>query len=880
MKLLRAWIQRLAGTFGGALRERELADEIEAHLQMHIDDNLRSGLAPDEARRQAVLKLGGVESTKQACRERSSLPLLENLLQDVRFALRQLARNPAFVSLAVLMLALGLCSSAAIFAFADATLLKPLPYQQPDRLVGVYERIALCPQCNLSYLDYLDWKRLNKVFSSFDAYQGNGFTLAAEAGAQQVRGARVTADFFRTLGVSPVLGRNFYSGEDSPTATRTALLSNAVWRKRYGGSQKVLGKTVILNGDPVVIVGVLPADFHFAPVGPADYWAVLHQNQGCEKRRSCHDLYGVARLKDGISVEAAFSNLASIAKRLEKQYPDSNRGQGAAAVSLVQVIVGGVRLIMLVLLSGAGLLLLIACVNVASLLLVRSESRKREIAVRRALGASSFRIVSQFVTEAILLVGAATALGLLSGHWMMQLLTRVIPANLLGNMPYLQDLGLNVRVLLLIGALALFAVALFSFTPVLRLSSSNTPDALAEGSRGTAGMVWRRLGSHMVILELAIAMVLLVAAGLLGKSLYRLLQVPLGMEPERLATVRVAASGTRYSNNELTIALGRRLLGRLERIPGVLSAATSSTLPLNGGNSMWIRVVGRPYNGEHNEVGFREVSSGYFTTLRARLLSGRYFADDDPPKHPLVIIDQSLAKKYFPGEDPVGRQIVWAHETATAPMQIVGVVEDIKEGPLDIATWPTLYVPFNQDPTTDFSLVVRAARAEQTLLPALSAAVHEIDPGIATFDESTMSQRINDSPAAYLHRVSAWLVGGFAVLALLLGVAGLYGVIAYSVSQRTREIGVRMALGAERSAIYRLVLKEAGWLIAAGTSIGLLCAIAAATSLRDLLFGVSSWDLPTLAAVAAMLAIAALLASFIPARHAASISPVEALRAE
>jgi predicted permease len=379
---------------------------------------------------------------------------------------------------------------------------------------------------------------------------------------------------------------------------------------------------------------------------------------------------------------------------------------------------------------------------------------------------------------------------------------------------------------------------------------------------------------------LATAEVLLVGAGLLGKSFYRLLHVDMGMQPDHLASLRVAEPDSIRDNNAKVVALAREVMSRVASLPGVESVAVSSLLPVIGGNTMWIRVIGHPFHGEHNEVGYREVSSGYFTTLRAKLLRGRYFTEqDDASKPPVVVIDRALAEKYFPGEDPVGKQMTYAGSSAP-PMQVVGVVEDIKEGALDETTWPTLYVAYNQDPDSNFFLVVRTSKGEQALLPTLAATIHRIDPDIATFDARTMSDRINNTPAAYLRRCSAWLVGGFAVLALLLGAAGLYGVIAYSVSRRTREIGVRMALGAQPQAVYRLILKEAGWLIATGIAIGLVCSVAAATLLRDLLFGVRAADPETLAAVAAVLGISALLASYIPARRAASVNPVDALRAE
>jgi macrolide transport system ATP-binding/permease protein len=807
---------------------------------------------------------------------------MSGVLQDFRFAIRQLRKSSAFASTAILVLALGICANVAIFAFVDAILIKPLPYQNPSRLVSVYESIPLCPQCNLSYLDFLDWQRLNKVFTSLAAYNINGFTLNTPAGAQLVEAARVSDNFFRTLGVNPVLGRDFHAGEDSLAAPPVVLLSYAAWQKRFGGKSDVIGQSVTLDGVPYTIIGVLPPQFQFAPVGAAELWSSLQPTSNCEKRRGCHNLYGIARLMDAVSVQTALADMNSIAAQLERLYPDSNRGQSASVLSLSDSIIGDVRPVLLMLLSGAGLLLLIACVNVSSLLLVRSESRKREIAVRRALGASPARLVRQFVTEGLVLVAAGSALGLASADWTIKLFLSLIPARMMAGMPYLTGIGLNFHVLAFACAISLATGVLFSLIPALRLSLADLRQGLTEAGRGSAGTVWRRLGSNLVVLELATAVVLLVGAALLGQSLYRLLHEDIGIEPDHLATLRINAPDSTYTKNEQAVALERQVMSRMASLPGVQSVAVTSRLPVSGGNTVWIKVVGRPFNGEHNEVGYREVSSGYFTTLRARLVRGRYFTEqDDASKPPVIVIDQAFAKEYFPGEDPIGKQVSYADDSLSQPpMQIVGIVDDIKEGPLDRDTWPTLYVAFNQNPQHHFSVVVRTSQAEQSLLPVMAVAIHQIDPGISTFLQTTMTEKINDSPAAYLHRSSAWLVGGFAVVAFLLSVVGLYGVVSYSVSQRTREIGIRLALGAQPGSVYRLILKEAGWLTALGIAVGLACAVAAATLIRGLLFGVRSWDLPTLAAVAVALGIPAMFASYLPARRAASLDPVEVLRAE
>jgi macrolide transport system ATP-binding/permease protein len=807
---------------------------------------------------------------------------MTGLMQDLRYALRQLRKSPGFACTAILVLTLGISASVAIFGFVDAALIKPLPYANPSRLVEVTESITMIPRANLSYPDYLDWKKLNHVFSSMDVYDGMRYLLRTSTGTETVRGIRVSDGFFRTLGVNPVLGRDFYSGEDLPAAPPTVILSYASWQQRFGGSKDVIGNTVALSGVLHTIVGVLPQGFQFAPRGSPEFWVTLHPTDSCSLRRSCHSLIGIGRLKDGVSVAMALADMKAIARQLELQYPTDNRDQGASVLALSDAMVADIRPILLVLLAGAGLLLVIACVNVSSLLLVRSESRKREIAVRGALGASRGRLIRQFMTEGMVLMAAGSLLGIAAAAAAMRVLTRLISKEMMAGMPYLVGLRPNLHVLVFAAAISVFAAALFSLAPVVRLPLTKMREGLTEGGRGYAGTLWRRFGANLVVVELAIAVVLLVGAGLLGKSFYRLLHVEVGFQTDHLATVQVALSGVSYAKDEQVVAVERQIIKRVASLPGVQSAGISSVLPVSfNGNTEWIRIVGRPYDGRHNEVNERDVSPDLFSTLRAKLLRGRYFTDADDLSKPLVvIINQMLANKYFPGEDPIGKRIGDTELSPKSIKEIIGIVEDVHDGALDSEIWPAVYYPFNQSTDTDFALVARTSQDEAGLLPTLVAAVHEIDPGIGTVNEATMTDRISDSPTAYLHRSSAWLVGGFALLALLLGVIGLYGVIAYSVSQRTREIGVRMALGAQRGSVYGLIMKEAGWLAGVGIGVGLLCSIAAATLIRGLLFGVRPWDGGTLAAVCFVLAISALLASYIPARRAASVDPMVALRYE
>ena len=516
---------------------KDFDDEIKAHLALEADKLRCEGLSEDEAYRRARVEFGNVQSAQERFHLRGRIEWFDNFVRDVRFSFRQLRRNPGFAITSTLIVALGIASSVAIFAFVDAVLIKPLPYEDPNQLVHLYESIPLGPRFHLSYPDYQDWKRENKVFSSLDVYEPFGFMMKTADGLRQTDGARVSAGFFRTLGVKPILGRDFYDGEDDPKAARTALLSYSAWQRRYGRNPSVVGRSVVLDGDTHTIIGVLPREFSFVPAEPADFWAILKPGT-C---RGCHGLFGVARLRNGISFAAAFADIKTIAQNLSRQYPDSNRDQAAYMLPLTEVIVGDIRPILLVVLSGAGLLLLIAGVNVANLLLVRAETRIREMAVRRALGASSRRVVMQFITEGMLLTAIGIALGVLGAEESMRVLASLIPKDMMLSMPYLHDLGLNGHVLAFACGLAVLVGTLFALTPISRFRTAEIVEGLSERGRASSGATWRRFGANLVVIELATAMVLLAGAGLLMKSLYRLLHTDLGIQPDHIATVHVQA---------------------------------------------------------------------------------------------------------------------------------------------------------------------------------------------------------------------------------------------------------------------------------------------------------------------------------------------------
>jgi predicted permease len=652
--------------------------------------------------------------------------------------------------------------------------------------------------------------------------------------------------------------------------------------KRFGGRRDVIGQSLSLTGEAYTIVGVLPRSFAFAPRANAELWVPLLDKNGCETRRSCHNLYGVGRLRNDVTLQAAVADLKGIAAQLALQYPGSNKDQGASVLPLSEVLVGNLRPTLMILLAGAGLLLLIACVNVASLLLVRAESRRRETAVRGALGATSGRLVQQFVTEGLLLAGLGCVAGVGLAVLMMSLLTRIVPKPIAQGMPFLAVVGLNGHTALFAASVTLMAAVLLAATPALRLAFREIREGLADGGRGAASRLWRRLGANLVVVELSVAVVLLASAGLLAKSFYRLLHVETGFDASHLATVYVMAPDSTYAKPEQQVALYHQILEKVLALPGVKSAGITSDLPLQCNcDTDWIRIPGKPFHGEHNEVLQRDVSPQYLAALKAKLVRGRMFTEADDLSHPRVtILNESMARKYFPGEDPIGKMIGDGDFTPKSMRQVVGVIEDVREGAPDDEAWPAEYFSIDHAPDSYFAVAARTAQNEEALLPVLVKTLRAINPDLGVYGEITMTAQLSSSQSALLHRSSTWLVGGFSAMALVLAVVGLYGVIAYSVSQRTREIGVRMALGAQRGAIHRLILKEAGWLTGMGILFGLACSVTAAQLMRSLLFGVHAWDLPTLAGVAAVLGLSALLASLIPALRASSVNPVEALNVE
>jgi len=806
-----------------------------------------------------------------------------SLVQDIQYGVRVLLRRPGFTLVAALVLTLAIGVNVAIFTFIDTALLRRLPYREPEQLVKIWDsrQSEVSSRFEASYPDYLDWKEQNQAFTSLAAYSGGGNGILDSAdGPQMIPVGRVSDSFFQTLGVSPLFGRVFQNGEDLASSPRYAVLSYGFWQRRFGGRRDILGQSLTIDSTSRTIIGVLPKNYHFAPMGDEDLYVTLHATGGMQTRRNLHWLHPFGRLKPGVSLDQAQGMMNTLAANLEKQYPDSNKELRTVVVPLSEVITGQIKPILMVLLAAVGLLLLIACANIANLLLARSATRAKEFAIRSALGARRWRVIRQLIVEGTLLASAGTAAGivfaLIATRWMIH----TLPKEALQSMPYLKNVSIDPRILLFAAGLGLLTALLFSLPPALGLSAPLN-NALKEGGQQTVAGSWRKVGSSLVVAEVAISAILLVGSGLLLKSLYRLLSVDTGFNVSRLTTFYVFPDSRRYDEDAQANLLHDKLLDALRAVPGVSGVGITSTPPVVGGNTSLFRVVGAPLTPLPYEANSRDIDPGYFSTLQAKLKAGRYFDERDNADAPqVVIVNETLAKIAFDSANPVGKQIVFTYNAQQKPREVVGVVSDVRESDLDVADKPAIYTPFAQGPDNKFAVVVRSDLDRVSLWPELETAVHQVDPGIVLFQMQTMEDLIAQSPAAVMHRYPAWLVSIFAMSALLLGVVGLYGVVSYSVSQRTREIGVRMALGAPRGSVLRLILANGARLAAIGITAGVAGAVLAGYSLRSVLFGVKSWDPTTLLVVAVVLSAICLLASYVPARRASRLDPVKALHYE
>ena len=807
---------------------------------------------------------------------------MDSIIKDLRFAVRGLLKRPGFVAVAVITLALGIGGSTSIFTVVDAALLRGLPYKQPDRLYHLWEKTPQeqFSKREFSYPDYQDYQQ-NNVFEGLAAYTGGRVLLSGVGDPEFVGGPRVSANFFSVLGVDPIIGRTFQTGEDQPGGPKVAVLNYGLWQRRFGGDPNVIGRALTINGASYTVVGVLPQSFQFA-LRPNDLWIPYQPTQNQLTRRPLHGTNLIGRLKPGVDAAQAQSELNVIAARIEKEYSESHAGTTMRLVPLHEEVIGKVRPILLVLLAGVGFVLLIACANVASLLLTRSLGRQKEVAIRSALGASRWRVVRQLLTESLVLSLLGGAAGLIVAYWSVPALVSALPQNQLIAMPFLKTLGLDTRILFFSFGLSLFTGVVFGLAPSLQSSRLDLNEVLKEGGRTMAAGASHRLRSAMVVTEIALAVVLLVGAGLMMKSLLRLLQTNVGFQTDNLMTMTVVLPAAKFTEANQIINVQQQLQDRLQSLPGVSSAGTIDILPLNGGNTSRFFVDGEPAPppGQETEANVRVVSDTYFKTLGVPLLSGRMFDERDGPDKPgVVIIGKTLADRLFAGRDPVGRKLRYSASQGT-PDLIVGVVGDVKTTGLDESVRPVLYYPFRQSAAPIANFVLRTDVDPNALATSIRKEVRDLEPNAAILNLNSMDQMIAQTPASFMRRFPALLISIFALVALLLASIGIYGVVSYSVSQQTHYIGVRMALGANSSDILRMVLKEGLLLAIAGVGIGIAAAFALMRLLRTLLFEVSTSDAMTFTLVAGALFVVALLACYLPARRATKVDPLVALRYE
>ncbi|MGB7921787.1 MAG: ABC transporter permease [Pyrinomonadaceae bacterium] len=810
--------------------------------------------------------------------------MVGTLFQDIRYGARMLWKSPGFTVVAIFTLALGIGANSAIFSVVNAVLLRPLPFKNPGALVKVNGELRKqgVDKEPLSYPDFVDLKAQVQSLEHVTAYNQASGALTGEGEPERLRGVNVSAELFPLLGVEPVVGRAFAAEDDRPESAPVVLLGHGLWQRRFGADPKVVGREIMLNGRSTTVLGIMPPDFNFPVQGlPRDYWSPLAPSVGKRAtERGSHYLNVIGRLKQGFTLAQSAAETQSIAARLAGQYPETNTSFGINVDSAHEEIVRDVKPALLVLLGAVGFVLLIACANVANLLLARATARTKEIAIRTALGASRLRVLRQLLTESVLLSLVGGSLGLLIAVWGVDLLMSVSPADI----PRVKEIGLDARALGFTLAVSVVTGLIFGLAPALQASKLDLNETLKEGGRGsTEGLRRNRVRSLLVISEIALSLVLLVSAGLLTKSFMRLLNVNPGFNPDNVLTVGVALPPAKYTEEAQQSAFFRETLERLKNSPGIVSAAAVFPLPLSGSNRInTFQIAGRPVpaHGEEPEAHDRVTTPDYFQAMGIPVIKGRVFTErDGADAPPVIVVNESFARRFFPDEDPLGKRIIMDAEQNPKGNEIVGVVGDVRHRALDAEGGAELYFSYLQMPERSMALVIRAQAVDpMSVASSIRGVVQQVDKDQPLSNIQTMNQLLADSVAR--RRFNMLLLGIFSAVALLLAAVGIFGVMNYSVSQRTHEIGIRMALGAQAGDVLRMVVGQGMILALIGVAAGLIAAFALTRVMSNLLFGVSATDPLTFVGVSLLLAAIALVACYIPARRATKVDPMVALRYE
>ncbi len=806
---------------------------------------------------------------------------MSTFFQDIRYGVRMMTRKPGFTVIAVIALALGIGANTAIFSVVNTVLLRPLPFDDPDRLMVFREtKLPQFPEFSVAPANFLSWQEQNTLFDRIEAHRGTTFNLIGKGEPERLRGAKFTSGMLSLLGVAPEKGRDFLPEEDQPGHDKVVLVSHGLWLRNFGGDPNFVGQTLNLGGEIYTVIGIMPETFRF-PYREADLWTPMAFDARDRASHGGHYVGAVGRLKPGVSFEQAQTEMVAIASNLEQQFPDSNAGWSVKLIPMLEAEVGEVRPALLVLLGAVALVLLIACVNVANLLLARAASRQKEISIRTALGASRWRIARQLLTESVLLALAGGAVGLLLAIWGLDLLLTLAPENL----PRVKDVAVDARALGFTFLITVFTGALFGLMPALQASRPDLNETLKEGGRGsTEGGRRQRIRNTLVVVEIALALILLVGAGLLIRSFITLQHVDPGYNAKNATAVFLALPQKKYAEDDQEVAFFRQLIQNVSTLPGVEDVGATNVLPLTGDYVLGFNIEGRPPDppGQEPSTNYYAISPDYFKAMGIPLLRGRFFTENDTKDSPHVaIISESMAKRFFPGEDPIGKRINVTNGPETF-REIVGIVGDVKQYGLDKETTLQTYEPYLQKPTTYMTLIVRSQGDVAGLGAAIRSQVQAIDKDQPVSRITPVTEILSASVAQ--QRFSMLLLGVFAGVAMLLAGVGLYGVMAYSVTQRTHEIGIRMALGAGRGDVLKMVVGQGMALTGLGLGIGLGGALALAklmsSFMSDMLFKVSTTDPWTFAAIPVVLAVVAFLACYVPARRATKVDPMIALRHE